>query len=84
MTGARVLDVRHLPAPEPMEQILAAVHALARGQQLVALTPLRPVPLMALLDDAGYRCHVEMLEHGQARIVITHGDDALLPAPPMP
>ena len=40
------LDLRDLPAPEPLLRALAAVDALAAGAMLCVLTPMRPEPLL--------------------------------------
>jgi uncharacterized protein (DUF2249 family) len=75
------LDLRNLPAPEPMECVIAALRQLKRGRHIEALTPMRPLPLMAMLDDWGYAYCVEELPGGQARICIAHCEDqAKLPA----
>lgn len=75
------LDLRNLPAPEPMECVIAALRKLKRGRHIEALTPMRPLPLMAMLDDWGYAYCVEELPGGQARIFIAHCEDqAKLPS----
>lgn len=48
-----VLDLRDLPAPEPMEKILAACARLAPSDALAARTPRLPQMLMSLLDRRG-------------------------------
>lgn len=70
------LDLRHLPAPEPMERIVTALEALAPGAVLVALTPFRPLPLLPLLEDWGFCWKIEELPDGHARIAIWRRDDA--------
>ena len=50
-----VLDLRHLPAPLPLERGLAAAEALAPGAPLVLLTPMLPVPLLQLLEIRGFQ-----------------------------
>jgi len=69
------LDLRNLPAPEPTECVIAALRQLRRGRRIEALTPMRPLPLMAILDDWGYAYCVEDLPGGQARIFISHSED---------
>lgn len=44
------LDLRDLPAPEPLQRALAAVDALQPGQALEVLTPLLPLPLLEALE----------------------------------
>ncbi len=72
------LDLRHLPAPQPMERILEALDALAPGAVLVALTPFRPAPLLPMLQDWGYAFTVEDTPDGHARIAICRREDAAL------
>lgn len=72
------LDLRLLPPPEPMRRILDAVQALAPGQRLHALTPCRPEPLLAVLDQWGCRWEVDMREPAAIRVTIEW------PAPPDP
>lgn len=43
------LDLRDLPAPEPLLRALVAVDALACGAVLCVLTPMRPEPLLEQL-----------------------------------
>lgn len=43
------LDLRHLPAPEPLLRALVAVDALADGAVVRVLTPMRPEPLLDYL-----------------------------------
>ncbi len=47
------LDLRALPAPEPLLRALDAVDALAPGQVVVVLTPLLPHPLLVELEARG-------------------------------
>jgi len=47
------LDLRGLPAPEPLLQALAAADALAPGTALRVWTPLLPWPLLQALSERG-------------------------------
>ena len=58
------LDLRSLPAPEPMLRALAAVDALAEGEQLALLTPMLPVPLLQALAERGLQAHAQVLADG--------------------
>lgn len=59
------LDLRDLPAPEPLLQALAAADALQPGQALEVLTPLLPAPLLEALDARGLRWRSEpCTDHG--------------------
>jgi hypothetical protein len=64
------LDLRDLPAPEPMLRALAAVDALAPGAVLVLWTPMRPVPLLQLLAERGLQACTQVLADGTARVEI--------------
>jgi hypothetical protein len=50
-----VLDLRDLPAPEPMERILDACARLAPGGAVAARTPRFPRMLLSLLERRGLR-----------------------------
>jgi uncharacterized protein (DUF2249 family) len=50
-----LLDLRALPAPEPMERVLAALDALPNGAQLRVLLAREPHPLYGILARTGYR-----------------------------
>ena len=69
------LDLRELPAPEPMERILDCLATLRRGERLVALTPRAPVPLLPILDQGGFVYHVYAAATGHACIAICHAED---------
>lgn len=62
------LDLRLLPAPEPMARALEAVDALKPGMQLVLLTPVMPVPLLQLLDARGFEADAQLLADRTARV----------------
>ncbi|WP_313927648.1 DUF2249 domain-containing protein [Pseudoxanthomonas sp.] len=71
----RRLDLRTLPAPEPMERILDCLGTLQRGERLVALTPFKPVPLLPILDQQGFAYRLDEPGEGGACIVICHAED---------
>ena len=66
------LDLRGLPAPEPMVRARAAADALAPGESVRILTPLVPLPLLEALRARGLRHRVEELPAGGARVLIEH------------
>ncbi len=68
------MDLRHLPAPEPMLRILQALPSLAPGRSLVARTPYRPQPLLDRLQPLGYRVEVVVSAAGDAWVHIVAGD----------
>jgi len=69
------LDVRGRPPPEPMERILDALEVLPPGWHLVALTPLRPLPLLPMLDADGFAWRLRDLEHGGAVLTVCHAHE---------
>jgi hypothetical protein len=55
LTGReRRLDVRELPAPEPLERVIAALENLGAGEVLMVLLRREPWPLFPILADAGF------------------------------
>ncbi|KAF1700448.1 DUF2249 domain-containing protein [Pseudoxanthomonas suwonensis] len=65
-----LLDLRHLPPPEPLQHILEALDALPARAVLVALTPFRPVPLLPMLEAQGSAWRLADLPEGGCRIAI--------------
>ncbi len=68
------LDLRQLPAPEPMVRIFDALPDLVTGQALIARTPCWPQPLLDRLAIMGYRADVLVEPSGEAIVSITLGD----------
>lgn len=64
------LDLRHLPAPEPMQRALDATEALLPGQSVSVLTPMVPTPLLEMLAARGLLTTVSPLAGGAARVLI--------------
>ncbi len=75
------LDLRHFPAPQPMQHALAAAGALQPGQSLAVLTPLVPTPLLELLHAQGLHTAVSVLPDGGARVLIQRRDSSSPPTP---
>lgn len=71
------LDLRMLPAPEPMVQALAAADALQPGQSVEVLTPWMPLPLLEQLASSGLDVQAELLADGGARVHIHRPLDLL-------
>lgn len=69
------LDLRALPAPEPMMRALEAADALGPGQTVELLTPLLPTPLLDVLAGRRLQVHAEMLPAGGARVRVHRPDD---------
>lgn len=70
------LDLRDLPAPEPMHRILEALESLPEGRSLLARTPCRPQPLLDLLNARGYRVIMIESAAGDAWVQIFSPDDS--------
>lgn len=65
---SETLDLRQLPAPEPLVRALACADALAPGAAVTVLTPLLPTPLLDLLPARGVAFEVDSLPGGAARV----------------
>ena len=59
-----LLDLRALPAPEPMERVLDALDSLADGARLRVLLEREPHPLYGILARTGYRWQSEWQDDG--------------------
>lgn len=66
------LDLRWLPAPEPMQRALQAADTLQEGQSVQVLTPMLPVPLLEALQARGLETHACELPTGGARVLIRY------------
>lgn len=64
------LDLRGLPAPEPLLQALAAADALEPGQAIEVLTPMLPTPLLEALEARGLRWRAESAAEGGVCVAI--------------
>ena len=71
---AALLDLRHLPAPEPMWRILDALSKLAPGRVLRARTPRLPLPLIKLLEREGHAVDIDASDTGDDWVTIRVGD----------
>jgi len=72
----RRLDLRGLPPPQPMERILAALATLPPGGHLFALTPMRPLPLLPVLEADGFHWRLRDLQGGGTALRIRHAQPA--------
>ena len=75
MASERLLDVRDLPPPEPLERVLAALHALRDAQYLRARLPREPYPLYPLLQEFGYAWRARPADGACFEILIWRRDD---------
>lgn len=67
--GERLLDVRGLPAPEPLELCLQALDELGPTQRLQLLIDREPHPLYTMLARAGFQ-HSCAFESPHYRVTI--------------
>lgn len=70
----RTLDLRDLPAPEPLMQALGAVEALGAGAVLRLLTPMRPLPLLEALKSRRLGYSVADCEGGGCAVTVWSED----------
>jgi len=70
MPEPRVIDGRGLLPPEPLELAVAALAAMASGEELVMLLHCEPLPLYAILDRRAYRYHSALRADGTNEIRI--------------
>ena len=75
--GEIICDVQELPAPEPMQKILAVVADVGVGEYVRMMHRMEPHPLYAVLEDMGFQ-HILYLD-GEApyEIMIYNKNDAL-------
>jgi hypothetical protein len=68
-----VVDVRPLIASggEPLDEILAAAHAVPDGGRLVVLAPFEPMPLYGVMRQMGFSHESELISGGGVRVVFT-------------
>ncbi len=69
-----ILDLRDLPAPEPLERVLEACGRLEPGDSLRARTPRFPRMLLPHLERRGLRFEVEEEPDGSALVRIWRPD----------
>lgn len=52
--GEVICDVRELPAPEPMHQVMKAIDHLEIGMYVRMMHRMEPYPLYKVLEDMGF------------------------------
>jgi len=70
MPDPRVIDGRGMLPPEPLELAVAALGAMASGEELVMLLHCEPLPLYSILDPRTYRYRSEYRADGTNEIHI--------------
>jgi hypothetical protein len=75
MAPERLLDVRDLAPPEPLERVLAALPALHTAQYLRARLPREPYPLYPLLQELGYAWRARRSDGPGFELLIWRRDD---------
>lgn len=68
--ACRVLDVRDLEPPEPMERVLDALPELVEGERLCMIHRREPYPLYPILRRDGYRYETSLTPDGDYQIII--------------
>jgi len=66
----RVLDVRGLEPPEPMERVLAVIAQLELGEALRMVHHREPFPLYEILKQRGFGYNTTALPDGHYEILI--------------
>lgn len=66
------LDVRGLPPPEPLKNIMHALQMLPTGETLQVLIHREPYPLYERLRGSGYAWQTTALADGSYAILISH------------
>lgn len=69
-----VLDVSGLEPPQPMAAILEKIQELGPGDVLEVSHHREPVPLYALLDEAGFTHEISKLGEGRYLLKIRRRD----------
>jgi len=75
MAPERLLDVRDLAPPEPLERVLVALHDLADAQYLRVRLPREPYPLYPLLQEFGYTWRARPPDGPGFELLIWRRDD---------
>lgn len=70
MGPERLLDVRGLEPPEPMERALAAIAELGPGEALRMVHHREPFPLYAILSQRGFDYRTTVRPDGYYEILI--------------
>jgi len=65
-----VLDLRHLPPPEPLERILLGLRLLEGGRELRVLIHREPFPLYRILAERGFAWRTARLPEVGFELVI--------------
>ncbi len=76
MPRERLLDVRDLAPPEPLERVLAMLPALGAEQYLRVLLHREPFPLYALLEQSGFAWRARAVHDMTFEIFIWRRTDA--------
>ena len=70
------IDVRDLPAPEPLQKILPAIDVLGAGEFLHVIHRREPIYLFRVLEETGF-AHRQVRADSRFDIWIWRRDDAL-------
>lgn len=72
-----MIDVRDLPAPEPMQRVMPALEALVGGEYIHVIQRFEPHCLLLLLKNTGYEAIYRTPEYGRWDVWIWRATDAL-------
>ena len=70
-----VLDVRDLPAPEPLEKVLAMAEQLQKGNYFILLHRMEPCLLFPILKKNGFQYQVKQKAPDLFEIIVWHADE---------
>lgn len=73
MTGAKIIDARGLPPPQPFELVMNGLDELARGEELLFILDRDPTPLYRVLRQNGYAWQTTRHDDGRVEIRIREG-----------
>jgi uncharacterized protein (DUF2249 family) len=68
-----LLDLRALPAPEPMERVLDALDGIEDGAELRVLLAREPHPLYGILARTGWRWRTAWRDDGCLVVIARDG-----------
>lgn len=74
--GPKGRDLRDLPAPEPLELVLAEIERLPRGGHLHVILRHEPAPLFTLLPDRGMAWRCVTRAPGEVHVLLWRAADA--------
>ncbi len=74
-TGEVLCDVRELPPPEPMHEVLKVLETLKVGHYVRMMHRMEPVPLYQVLESMGFTHHLHLGGEAPFEVMIWHQGD---------